>query len=150
MKKDILVSISGLQYEVDMEETIEVISIGEYFNRNDKHYILYQEMFEEADGISNCTLKIGKGQVDIIKRGTSNVHMIFEENKKNTTLYNTPFGDLQIGVYTTDINVTEEEDKITANIKYGLDVNYSHVSDCEIQIKVTPRNGGALRESTLS
>lgn len=139
MKKDVLVSISGLQFEIDKEEAVEVISVGEYYNRNGKHYILYDEILEEIEGVTNCILKISDKQVSIQKKGASNVHMIFEVNRKNITYYNTPFGDLQIGIHTTSIKVAEEEEQIIVNIKYELDINYSHVSDCEIQIKITSR-----------
>ena len=139
MKKDVLVSISGLQFEIDKEEAVEVISVGEYYNRNGKHYILYDEILEEIECVTNCILKISDKQVSIQKKGASNVHMIFEVNRKNITYYNTPFGDLQIGIHTTSIKVAEEEEQIIVNIKYELDINYSHVSDCEIQIKITSR-----------
>jgi len=139
MKKDVLVSISGLQYEIDKDEAVEVISVGEYYNRNGKHYILYEELLEGIEGTTSCTMKISDKQLDIIKRGVNNVHMIFEENKKNMTFYHTPFGDLQVGIYTTLIKVTEEENIITAYIEYGLDINYAHVSDCQIKVKITSK-----------
>lgn len=139
MKKDVLVSISGLQYEIDKDEAVEVISVGEYYFRNGKHYIIYEEILEDMDGVSKCTIKVSEKQIDIIKKGANNVHMIFEEGKKNTTYYNTPYGDLQVGIYTTLIRVSEEEDKIVADIEYGLDINYAHVSDCQIKIKITSK-----------
>ena len=139
MKKDVLVSISGLQYEIDKDEAVEVISVGEYYNRNGKHYILYEEILEDIEGSTNCTIKISDQQIDIIKKGSSNVHMVFEENKKNMTYYHTPYGDLQVGIYTTMIKVTEEEDKVIADVEYGLDINYAHVSDCQIRIKITTK-----------
>jgi len=139
MKKDVLVSISGLQYEIDKDEAVEVISSGEYYNRNGKHYILYEELLEGIEGTTSCTMKISDKQLDIIKRGANNVHMIFEENQKNMTFYHTPFGDLQVGIYTTLIKVTEEENMITADIEYGLDINYAHVSDCQIKVKITSK-----------
>lgn len=142
MKKDVLVSISGLQFEIDKEEAVEIISAGEYYNRNGKHYILYDEILEEVEGITNCTLKISDKQVSIQKKGANNVHMIFEVNRKNLTYYSTPFGDLQIGINTTSIKVIEEENQILVNIQYELDINYSHVSDCEIQVKITSRGIG--------
>lgn len=142
MKKDVLVSISGLQFEIDKEEAVEIISAGEYYNRNGKHYILYDEILEEVEGITNCTLKISDKQVSIQKKGANNVHMIFEVNRKNLTYYSTPFGDLQIGINTTSIKVAEEENQILVNIQYELDINYSHVSDCEIQVKITSRGNG--------
>jgi uncharacterized beta-barrel protein YwiB (DUF1934 family) len=139
MKKDVLVSISGLQYEFDKDDAVEVISIGEYYNRDGKHYVKYEEIMEEIDGVTNCTLKMTGNQIDIIKRGANNVHMIFEANKKNMTYYHTPYGDLQVGIFTKSIGIQEEENKILIEINYGLDINYSFVSDCQIQIKITPR-----------
>lgn len=142
MKKNVLVSISGLQYEIDKEEAVEVISVGEYYNRNGKHFIVYDEILEDMEGITNCTIKIAEKQVDIIKRGASNVHMVFEENTKNTTYYQTPYGELQVGIYTTQIKVTEEEDKIIAVINYGLDINFAFISDCQIQLKISSQKTG--------
>ncbi|MGN6712833.1 DUF1934 domain-containing protein [Anaerocolumna jejuensis] len=139
MKKDVLVSISGLQYEIDKDEPIEVISVGQYYNKNDKHYICYDEMLEDSDDVTSCTVKAAKEQIDIIKRGANNVHMVFETGQKNTTYYHTPYGDLQIGIYTTKIQIDEEEDKLLLLINYGLDINYNFVADCQIQMKITSR-----------
>jgi len=146
MKKDVLVSISGLQFEIDKEEAVEVITAGEYYYRNGKHYILYEEVIEGIEGVTNCTLKIWNDQVSISKKGTSNVNMVFEVNRKNLSFYSTPFGDLQIGINTTSIKVTEEEDQLIAKIKYELDINYTHVSDCEVLIKITSRKMGKGNE----
>ncbi len=140
MKKEVLISISGLQFEIDKDDAVEVISIGDYYYRNNKHYIVYDEIAEDVEGVTSCTMKIDEHQVDIIKRGSSNVHMVFEEGLKNSTFYQTPFGELQVGIFTHNIKVSEAEDKIVAEINYALDINYAHVSDCKIQIKITPRN----------
>lgn len=142
MTKEVLISISGLQFDINNEEPVEVISVGEYYQRNGKQYIIYDELQTE-DGssreITKNTIKISKDQVDIIKKGTANVHMIFELNKKNITYYNTPYGDLLIGLYTTSITQHMEEDKLEIGLEYALDINSNHVSDCSITIRVTPR-----------
>ncbi len=142
MTKEVLISISGLHFELNSEEPVEVISVGEYYQRNGKHYIVYDELLMEGDNSREMTknrIKISDDQVDIIKKGASNVHMIFEKNKKNLTFYNTPFGDLLIGLYTTAIKVSQEEEEIVAELEYALDINSNHVSDCSITIKVKPR-----------
>ncbi|ROR25751.1 uncharacterized beta-barrel protein YwiB (DUF1934 family) [Mobilisporobacter senegalensis] len=136
MTKDVLVSISGLQFEIDEDEAVEVITAGEYFNRNGKHFVLFEELSEEDRGVTKNTIKISDKQVDIMKKGVNNVHMVFEENKQNMTYYNTPFGDLMIQINTTSLSVKEEENEMLVQIKYDLNVNYSYVSECLIQIKV--------------
>ena len=142
MTKEVLISISGLQFELNSEEPVEVISVGEYYYRNGKHYIIYEELLmddETSREMTKNTIKISDNQVDIIKKGTNNVHMIFELNKKNVTFYNTPFGDLLIGLYTTSIQLSEKKDELVVGLEYALDINSNHISDCSITIRVTPR-----------
>ena len=139
MTKDVIVSISGLQYEVNGDEAVEVISRGEYYFRNKKHFIKYEEMIDEGEmpgKLVDCLLKISQDRIDMIKKGASNVHMIFEQGKSHMTYYNTPFGDLMLGVTTKTIDIKEEENELLATLTYGLDINYEHVSDCVLTIKV--------------
>ncbi|MBS5931364.1 MAG: DUF1934 domain-containing protein [Clostridiales bacterium] len=139
MTKDVLVAIAGLQYELESEEPIEVITAGQYFCKNEKHYVLYDEILDERNEVCKNRIKIGTDMIEILKSGASNVHMVFELGKKNLTYYNTPFGSLLIGIDTTKIVCSESEEAIELNIEYGLEVNYSHVSDCSITVKVTPK-----------
>ncbi len=142
MTKEVLISISGLQLDIDADEAVEVISVGDYYKKNGKHYLRYEDLAMDCEGIDNInknTVKFSDEQVDIIKKGASNTHMIFEKNKKNVTYYNTPFGELLIGIYTTRLDISETEEEILVKLEYALEVNSSHVSDCDITIKVTPR-----------
>lgn len=139
MTKDVVVSISGLQYEVSEEEAVEVISRGEYYYRNNKHFIKYEEMIDEGGTpgpLVNCLLKISRDKIEMIKKGASNVHMIFEQGKSHMTFYSTPYGDLMMGVNTKSIEITEEDTSLIATLTYGLDINYEHLSDCVLSIKV--------------
>ena len=139
MTKDVLVAIAGLQYEIDSEEPIEVITAGQYFYKNEKHYVLYDEILSDSNEICKNRIKIACDSVEISKTGASNVLMVFELGKKNLTYYNTPFGSLLIGIDTRKIVCSETEEAIVLNIEYGLEVNYSYVSDCSITVKITPK-----------
>ena len=45
MTKDVLLSIKGLQIgENEQNDTIEVISPGDYYFRNGKHFFMYEEV----------------------------------------------------------------------------------------------------------
>ena len=47
MTKDVIVSISGLQMPAEGEaEPVEVITVGDYYQKNGKHYVLYEEVNE--------------------------------------------------------------------------------------------------------
>lgn len=144
MTKEVLVSISGLQFEIDQEEAVEVIIGGEYYYRNGKHYVLYEELSEDGEGVTKNTIKICEDKVDIMKTGVNNVHMIFEKNFQNMTYYNTPYGELLIQINTTNLSLKEEENGLHIHIDYDLNVNYTHISECSIEMKILSKKN-ALR-----
>ncbi len=136
MTRDVLISISGMQIAEEDNNAVEMITAGDYFLKNGNHYILYDEIQEGVEGVIKNTIKIHRSGLDIIKRGSSSVHMTFEKDKKNLSCYATPFGELMIGISTNDIRVDEEEDSLKVRVAYSLDINYQHVSECNIVLDV--------------
>lgn len=131
-----LVSISGVQFDVDEDGPIELITMGHYYNKNGKHFVKYEERADNGKEITQNTIKLGDNTLEMMKSGSSNVHMVFETGKSNLTYYDTPVGSLFIGINTESLSVIEKEDELVISIKYSLEVNYSHVSDCEIKMQV--------------
>lgn len=150
MTKDVLLSISGLQFAAQDEEDatpVEVITAGDYYKKNGKHYILYDEVTEGYEGNTRNIIKLTEDSLDITKKGVSNVHMIFEKNKKNVSYYNTPFGSLLIGIDAKSVDIAETDDNIDVKVKYNLEVNYEHLADCSIVMNIKSKESG---EFTLS
>ena len=136
MTKDVRVSVLGVQFEIEPEEPVELITFGDYYNKNGKHYILYDEIdIEEGENIKN-RIKIDGSKIEVVKSGTTNGQLIFEQGKNHMTYYDTAMGSLLMGVNTNSIRMIEEEDHIQAKVRYSLEMNYTHVSECEITIDV--------------
>lgn len=149
MTKDILLKISGMQFtadngDPDEPEPVEIIAPGEYYFKNGKHYILYDEFMEGFDTVTKNVLKLQQDSLEITKRGSSNVHMVFEKDKKNMTCYSTPFGSLMMGIDARSISIQESEEELHAQIEYALDVNYEHLADCSIQLHVQSKEQGGF------
>ena len=145
MTKEVLVRIKGLQLiNEGEEEPIEVIAPGTYFEKNGKHYIKYDEVLEGFDGTVQNLIKVDKSCMEVTKRGVANVHMIFEENKKNLTYYSTPFGNLRIGISARDISLSAGKDSLDVSVDYALEVNYEHLADCNIRMNVQAKKGAHL------
>ena len=144
MTKDVLVSISGLQMAVnEMEsnedEPIEVISAGTYYFKDGKHYIFFEEVVEGISGVTKTQIRLtGKETLEVMKKGVSNMHMVFEKGKTNRCFYRTPLGELNLGICTGKIVVDETEDNINIRAEYVLDVNYEPLADCTIKINIKP------------
>lgn len=146
MTKEVLVKISGLQFAGETEpEPVEVITSGDYYKRNGKHYIIYDEVTEGAAGTTKNIIKLGDESLDITKRGSSSTHMLFEKNRKNMTYYYTPYGSLLIGIDAKNVDVRESEAHIDVKVEYELEVNYEHMADCSITMDIQPRQAGGFR-----
>ncbi|WP_024291955.1 DUF1934 domain-containing protein [Lacrimispora indolis] len=145
MTRDVLISISGMQIAEDDNNTVEMITAGDYFLKNGNHYILYDEIQEDTGGVTKNTIKIRRSGLDIIKRGCASVHMTFEKDKKNMSCYATPFGELMIGISTKDIQIHEAEDSLKVRVAYSLDINYQHVSECNIVLDIHSKATADIR-----
>lgn len=147
MTKEVLVSISGLQMmgKDEENEPVEVITAGDYYKKNDKHYVIYEEVAEGFAGKTKNIIKLHDDCVDITKRGVTNVHMVFEKNKKNVTCYQTPFGNMMLGIDAKDIQIHENEKDISVNIKYALELNYEHLADCTIKMDIQSKDAGDFK-----
>lgn len=153
MTKDVLVSISGLHMaaetmESNEDEPIEVLSAGTYYFKNGKHYVFFEEVAEGLQGVTKTQIKWKDSELlEVSKKGLSNVHMIFERNKKNRCYYDSPFGRLNLGIFMTDMLVDEKENYIHIQAEYSLDVNCEPLADCSIQIHICPKDS---KEFSLS
>lgn len=142
MTKDVLVSISGLQMAVnEMEsnddEPIEVVSAGTYYFKDGKHYIFFEEVAEGIPGVTKTQIRLtGKETLEVMKKGISNMHMVFEKGKTNRCLYKTPFGELDLGICTREFLVDEQQDNINIQAEYAMDVNYEPLAECTIKIHI--------------
>ena len=146
MTKDVLVTISGLQIMSMAEdsEPVEVITAGDYYKKNNKHYVIYDEVTEGFDGTTKNIIKLQEDCVDITKRGITNVHMVFEKNKKNITCYQTPFGNLMLGIDAKNISIKEDEHDISVNVECALELNYEHIADCTVKMAIQSKEGSGF------
>lgn len=136
MTKDVILSICGFQFDTGGDEPVEVITGADYFFKNGKHYVLYDDMMPESGEEVKNIIKLASNCVEVIRKGAQSTHMVFEMNKKNMTYYATPFGQFLIGIHTTNIDYHEDDLNIEAKINYALEVNENHLSDCEITVNI--------------
>ena len=140
MKDEVKVTISGTQGQQSPEEKIEVVSIGQMCKEDGATYITYDEVVgEEENGLVQVvknTLKINEEQVEVIKKGPTESHMVFVPNQTTFTYYSTPLGELEVSVYTENIERVKRKNGFALKIQYGLEMNQTFISSCNVDIKV--------------
>lgn len=137
MTKDVLISVTGTQFSTEnISEPVEIVTSGSYYKKNNKHYVIYDEIIDGTNVTTKNMLKFDDKGFNLIRTGDVNTNMVFEENKRSITNYTTPFGSLVIGLDASKIDVTENKEEIKVDIDYAIDVNYEHLADCKIKLSV--------------
>lgn len=137
MTKDVILNITGMQFtETSNDEPIELVTRGNYYKKNNKHYVIYDEMIEGVSGVTKNTIKFDDSMFHLTKTGAINTSMIFEENRRNITNYSTPFGSIVIGLDASNISVEELEEEIKVRVDYAIDANCEYLADCNISMKI--------------
>ena len=135
MKKNVVITVRGLQRQVAEDEPVEVISAGTYLRKDDTHYLSYEEADEDGN-ITKNRIKITPTSIEMTKQGSITTQMIFERGQKHFACYETPFGELTLGMTTKSVKVSEENGQLSAALCYDLEVNGTHMSECELDIEV--------------
>lgn len=141
MTKDVFVSITGMQTS-EPSEPVEIINAGNYYKKNDMHYVLYDERIEGFDQVTKNRIKFKPGYLCVSKKGVMNTNMEYDVQKKTLNCYATPFGEIMMGIHTTSVEIEETEEYIIVVADYTLDANDSYLSKCHVKIKIEPSYKG--------
>jgi Uncharacterized protein conserved in bacteria len=146
MKKDVILHISGVHTEevkidgteIERAETeITEDTPAEYFFRNGKHYIIYEEVEDGVSGVTKNQIKItGNTKVELRKNGLHATNMVFEKGIQAHTNYQTPFGNIALDIHTTKLDVQESEEYLEVSVEYALEADGAQLSECRLGVLV--------------
>ncbi|MCM1133561.1 MAG: DUF1934 domain-containing protein [Ruminococcus flavefaciens] len=131
-KDNIMISLTSIQWQDDEKNETELMTRADFSKSGDSYIISYEDT--EATGFEGSVTTItvnGSSSASIVRKGTANSVLSLETGRKHYCQYGTPYGAVQIGVYTHSIrNSISEDGKLY--LKYTLDINSSFLSDNEI------------------
>ena len=149
MTKEILLSLKGLQIEnSEQADEMETITPADYYMRNGSHYVVYDEVMEGFEETTRNMFKFRDSYLEVSKKGLINVHMVFEENKKNMTNYRTPYGTLLIGLDTSKVSLSEKEEEI--KLLVGKTAKLVGLTDAELGKSPFDLSGGQKRRAAIA
>ncbi|MCR5701290.1 MAG: DUF1934 domain-containing protein [Lachnospiraceae bacterium] len=138
MTKDVLVTVTGRQFDV-ADEPIELVTTGTYYEKNGKHYVLYEEQPDENEPIIKNRVKFYDGYFQMVKNGAVTSELTFIRDERSESLYETGAMAVQMHVITKDLVISNTKDLINAVVRYDLHINGEYISECEVDFKVQPR-----------
>lgn len=127
-----MISLTSIQHQDDDTNKTELLTKAEFVRENGYDIISYEDTSATGFEGSVTTIKVdGCRNASITRQGTANSVLSLEIGRKHFCQYGTPYGCLQIGVYTHAIENTLDKDG-RLYLKYTLDLNSSFLSDNEI------------------
>lgn len=138
MNREVELVLSGLHDTEGASDknAVKTAQTAQYFKRNDSHYLLYEENMEGFDGVCKSRIKFRDNLLELTRQGAVDMHMIFEENKRHMIPYNTPYGQLMLGIETSRVLVEEQEDQIHVTVEYTLDHEGEPLSESCLKIHI--------------
>ena len=68
MTKDVVINVTGRQFDVG-DVSVETAAEGNYYLKNGKHYVLYEERVEDSEDVIKNRVKFCDGYFEMVKNG---------------------------------------------------------------------------------
>ncbi len=137
MQKDVWIKVKGISLSGGEEDITELKTSGNYYRKNDKIYILYEEIPEDAGHAAKNTLKLYGDCVELIRKGGNSVNIVFSPKESWESQYVTPYGCLKMTFVTESISIEERADEIAVMIKYQILSGEDVLSENVLEITVS-------------
>lgn len=136
MHKKVLIKIKGTQFQGEDSDVTELITTGSRYEKNNKTYILYDEISDESMQVTKNTIKISDNEIKLIKRGESSVDIEFRPGERWNSYYMTPFGNLKMTFCTDEVSVFETDGIMSVIIRYCIEADFEKVAEYLLEIQV--------------
>lgn len=137
--RDITLKITGKQiYENHEEDQMEFVTEGQLYQKNGAIYVIYDE--SALSGLEGCktTLKLAGDTLRMkrIGQGGAGTEMYFEENKRFTSTYSTPYGPMDIEILTRSINNDFDMETLSGNVAVCYDVSLQGMAEGKNKLEI--------------
>lgn len=137
MKKKVLLSIQGRQRYGDQgEELIELTTEGTMEFQEGGWDISHQE--SELTGLEGATttFRVEPGKVTLIRTGSVNSQMVFQEGVSDDSLYQMPFGALMVTVKATRVFFDIHPDGGVVDLSYEICVENTETGTIDYHLLI--------------
>lgn len=137
--KDVNITIQGRPaYETQEADAVELLTKGTLaIGEKEGHFDLsYEET--ELTGMqgTTTTFKITPRRILLMRSGPVNNQMLFEEGRRHTAVYATPYGNLQVGVCASHVFSSIGECGGDMEIDYAIEIDHAMAGENSLRIRV--------------
>ena len=125
MTENVIISIKGKQlYAESGPDEMELVTSGT-LKRDSRGGLTISYQESELTGLEGTTTKVhvDGGRVTLLREGSINSQMVFEEGMRHLSMYETPYGALSIGINTRRMRSTLGESGGDLEIDYAIEID---------------------------
>ena len=135
MEKSAVISIRSFS-DLDKDEVIEVVTPGKFHLGESEFKAVYEE--SEISGMDGTTTTLViKDDILVLEReGSTSTRMEFKKGEDVISLYNTPYGMMNINISTKELDIDMDEDGGVIYTKYVLGLEGQPGITTELKVKI--------------
>ncbi|AKN33288.1 hypothetical protein Ccar_21625 [Clostridium carboxidivorans P7] len=135
MKKKAIISVLSKQTE-DTDDVIEVVTPGNFYKKDDTYYAIYKETKISGMEGTTTTLKISEDKFSLIRSGSTTSKMEFYKGKEDISMYDTPYGTLELKTQTNKLIVNLDDDGGEILIDYIMSISGHKPQNTLLEINI--------------
>lgn len=135
VKKKAIISVSSKQTD-DLDDVIEVVTPGNFYKRNNAYYAIYKETKISGMEGTTTTLKISDDKFSLMRAGSTTSKMEFYKGKENISMYDTPYGTLELKTQTKKLVVNLDDEGGEVFIDYIMSISGHKPQNTMLEINI--------------
>jgi|GEM_PF-141083 len=138
-QRKVFIRIAGNPYGIDkMDNPIELITEGTLTKAGDAYMIEYDE--SELSGLvgTRTFIEVHEGSVFLRREGSFPSQMFFEQGKKYVNIVDTPYGEMEMGVFATKVDCHVNEDEGDLRLDYLIDISGRNAGPSWLTVSYAP------------
>lgn len=121
---------------MEEEEKIEVVSPGKFLKKEDCYTVIYEETEISGMAGTTTTVNIYENKVVLVREGSTSTKMEFDKENPAISLYNTPYGMLELTICTNLLNIDINENGGLVKIEYDMAISGQMPVNTSLTMKI--------------
>lgn len=144
MRRNVIMTVTGcVKSNGFPDDVIKLFTTGYLSGENDSWRLKYTETDPETSERSHITLKMEGKSVSMSRDGAGKTLMQFTPGKRFEGIYQTPYGDMNIGIFPSEVSYRIGEGKGEIDLAYRMDIEGQYNGDRELHIRFADRTAGS-------
>ena len=150
-EKPVFINLTAMaSYEGIQDYPIQFMTTGTLSRPEKEHYVIrYRESTTDEDTgklvHADIELDLRKNQVIMTRSGDFSSIMVFSKDQRFEGQYSTPYGNMDMAVYTRQLKCALGEREGTMHLKYQLNLQGAYASTNELHLEYRSEEGGQVQ-----